>query len=300
MEMNKTDEEREKGLAKLYFRKTGKVLDWNNLALFTEKLQWYKLYYDHPDLGRIVDKVGFKSYIAEKLGAEYVIPLIGAWTRVEDIPWETLPKSFVLKGNLQSNGKSILIVKDKDEIDYQALKPELETWLKPQNTLIASFCRAYYDTTPMILAEEYKENVAGDLFDYKIFCFNGKPECAYAVCEHFSVEDTINDYPITFYDLDWNKMDVRYDDHPNKDMPKPKHFEEMIRVSEILSKDFPFVRVDFFDTDEKLYLSELTFYPTGGYARIPIEMDKAWGEKFILPPKTPLGRKFRTDFRYID
>ncbi len=110
--MNWTDEEREIALAELYQKKTSKILDWRNLNLFTEKLQWYKLYYSHPDLARIVDKVGFKKYVEEKLGKGNTIPVFGAWFLVDNIPWVALPQTFVLKSNCSGDGKCIKFIKN--------------------------------------------------------------------------------------------------------------------------------------------------------------------------------------------
>jgi len=73
--MNLTDGERETALAELYRGRTGKELSFDCVTTFPEKLQWYKLYYSHPCLGDIVCKYKFKSYIKDKLGEGYTIPL---------------------------------------------------------------------------------------------------------------------------------------------------------------------------------------------------------------------------------
>ena len=102
----------------------------------------------------------------------------------------------------------------------------------------------------------------------------------YVATEHFMKDD----YPITFYDLDWNKLDVQYGHHQNADVPKPVHYEEMKELAKILSKGFPFLRVDFFDTKEKLYLAELTFNPGGGFVPYcPESFNRKLGDLFILP-----------------
>ena len=152
----------------------------------------------------------------------------------------------------------------------------------PKNTLINSFCRAYDDAIPRVLAEKYMENVSNQLYDYKVFCFSGMPYCIYVANEHFEKDD----YPITFYDLEWNKLDVKYGTHRIGDMPRPKHINEMIEISKVLSEGFPFLRVDFFDTEEKLYVAELTLYPGGGYTKYePESFNEIMGEMFALPIK---------------
>lgn len=163
-----------------------------------------------------------------------------------------------MKSTLQSNGIYIKVI-DKSKTDIDNLCQELKEWLKPKNLLIYSFCSAYYKAVPRILAEEYMESIKDQLFDYKFFCFNGKPYCIYAATEQFQDKN----YPVTFYDLDWNQLDVQYGDHRNDFIPRPIHFEEMKIIASKLCKDFPFIRVDFFDTPDKLYMAELTFYPGG-------------------------------------
>lgn len=250
-----------------YKKKMGYNFDINKPKTFTEKIQWYKFFYHNPLCPYIVDKVTFKTFINEKLGNGYVIPLYGSWETIEDLEREwyredsVLPQEFCLKSNLQSDGRCIKIIHDKSNVEFRRLKQELKLWLEPENTLLNSADCNFYRSTPQILAEKYMTNFDDQLYDYKFFCFDGKPFCMYVATNHFEEDD----YPITFYDLNWNKMDVKYGGHKNEDVPVPAHFEEMKYLAEVLSKDFPFVRVDFFDTEEKLYLAELTFNPGGGF-----------------------------------
>lgn len=67
-------------------------------------------------------------------------------------------------------------------------------------------------------------------------------------------------------------------------IPMPAHFNEMKSMASKLSSGFPFVRVDFFDTDEKLYLAEMTFNPGGGFFKYePDDLNRIMGDLFILP-----------------
>lgn len=150
--------------------------------------------------------------------------------------------------------------------------------------LINSFCSAYYNCKPRVIVEEFIEEFANSANDYKIFCFNGKPFCCYVAEDHFKNGENSLTYPITFYDLNWEVMDVKYGNHlNNRDVKKPYHFDEMLEVARKLSTDFPFVRVDFFDTEKKLYLAELTFYPGGGVTPYhPESFNKELGDKIDL------------------
>lgn len=264
----------------------GYTFDINLPNSFTEKIQWYKIFYDNKDLVNIVDKYLFKFYIDEKIGGGYTIPLIDAWTDLNSLEkdWDSLPNIFVLKSNLQSDGNYIKFIKNKSNIKFKDIKKELSEWLNPKNTLINSYCRAYYKATPRIIAERYETTLDNSLYDYKIFCFNGQPFCFYVAKNNFK---DLN-YPISFYDLNWSKLDVRYGEHITiNNEEKPKFFDEMLKISKTLSLDFPFVRVDFFETPTKLYVAELTFYPGGGFTSYyPESFNEYLGSLFVLPKKS--------------
>lgn len=271
-----------KGIKRKYRNKMGYSLNYKHPALFTEKLQRYKLQYDRRDFPNVVDKYLFKAYIAEKLGEGYTIPLYGAWDSMDDFQhaWDSLPNEFVLKSTLQSDGKFIKIIRNKQLFVYEELSKELKTWLNPENTLINSYCRAYYRAKPRILAEQYVVQKDNQVYDYKVFCFDGKPHCFYVATDHFPGHLS----HISFYDLDWNLLDVRYGNHPQCSADKPTHFAEMLKIAKVLSKDFPFVRVDFFDIGKKLYVAELTLYPGAGMTPYdPESFNRELGDLFVLP-----------------
>ena len=122
-------------------------MDIKNPITFNEKLQWYKINYEGDGhLENIVDKYLFKRYIKEKLGDGYTIPLLGQWSSIEQLEkdWEKLPEEFCLKSTLQSDGNCIKFIHNKSTIPFKSLQKELKEWLNPKNTLINSFCRAFF------------------------------------------------------------------------------------------------------------------------------------------------------------
>ena len=271
-----------KGVMDCYERHMGYSFDINHPVLFTEKLQWYKVFFHHKDFAKITDKYLFKQYVKEKLGEEKTIPCYGAWDNVRDLEkaWDSLPNEFVLKSNLQANSLNIKIIHDKNRVNFAHIKPELKSWLKPFNTLLNSWDCHFYCGKPRILAEQYMSNFEDQLYDYKFFCFDGNPFCMYVGQERG--KDSTGP-KITFYDLEWNKMPVQYGNHKTGDALKPKHFELMIEIAKKLSMGFPFVRVDFFDTDEQLYVAEMTFTPGGGCTPYyPEEFNRLMGDKMVL------------------
>lgn len=273
-----------KGVMDCYERRMGYRFDINKPRLFTEQLQWYKVFYHGVNFGKVTDKYLFKSYVKERLGEGYTIPYYGAWYLIQELEqaWETLPEEFVLKANLQSDGRTITIIHNKPSVDFKKLKKQIKPWLKMWHTLNNSWDCYFYNSKPCILAEEYMSNFENLLYDYKFFCFDGNQYCMYVAENDFG----ISQYPIIFYRLDWTRIDVQYGQHQTKKIPKLKHYEEMIKIAKVLSKGFLFVRVDFFDTEQKLYVAELTFAPGGGCTPYtPVSFNEKLGEMFKLPIK---------------
>lgn len=272
-----------KGVMDCYERHMGYRFDIRQPVLFTEKLQWYKVFYKRNDFANITDKYLFKQYVKNRIGDGFTIPCFGCWSNIKDLErdWASLPNEFVLKANLQSNSLNIKIIHDKSKINFKSIKDELKSWLKIRNTQINSWDWHFYNGSPKILAEKYMSNFEDQLYDYKFFCFDGEPFCMYVGQERGKDSSGPK---ITFYDLDWNVLNVQYGKHKNGCAEKPKHFDEMISIAKKLSKGFPFVRVDFFDTEDHLYVAELTFTPGGGCTPYhPEEFNKLLGDKLHLP-----------------
>ena len=254
-------------LKKFYKYKMGKDLNLDNPILFTEKLQCYKLFYSHPDMRRCVDKYEFKSYVKEKIGNGYTAPLIKVYNSPDEVNLAAIKENkYVIKSTLQSDGIFIVPVHDSTKIDINGIESEIKTkWFDTRNLLTNSYCSAYYGAKPRVIIEQFIEEFSGAANDYKVFCFHGEPAFFYVAEDHFKNGENNFIYPITFYNLDWIPMDVTYGKHTrNPNIPEPKHKVEMIELAKKLSQPFPFVRVDFFDTKESIYVAELTFYPGGG------------------------------------
>lgn len=269
----------------------GYHFDIFNPISFTEKIHTYKLLYDDPTMSEIVDKYSFKEYISRSLGSnKYVANAYGVYDSIKQIEkdWAILPNEFVLKSTISSDGNNIIFIKDKARTSFESIREDLIKCFNPKCTQLNGFARAYYSLKPRVVAEEYLHELdGGDLIDYKFYCFNGNIEFVYTTSRLFESKENPSDadYPRTFFNLNWEKIEVALGHHPTADgIPKPKHFKEMIEIAKKLSKGYPFVRVDFYDMKEIPLLGEMTFYPTGGWKTLtPIEYDRKLGEKFILP-----------------
>ena len=265
---------------KIKYRLTmGRKLDLNNPETFNQKLQWLKLYDRKPEYTQMVDKYEVRKYIKEIIGEEYLIPLLGVYDSFEEIDFDNLPDEFVLKPNHTSG--NVFICKDKSKIDYKKLKKEVNRWLKREYYWLHREW-PYRNVKPRIICEELiKTENGGFPYDYKFHCFNGEPDNV-MVC----IERESGNPKFYFFDNEWNLL--RYNlagiNAPQGfTLPKPKKMDEMFMLAKKLSSGFPFIRVDFFCENEKIYFGELTFFPDSGFdVNLLKETDILFGEKLEL------------------
>ena len=273
---NKMDDE--EYLKMLYKFRVGKKLDLQNPKSFNEKIQWLKIYDRNPLYTKLVDKFEVKEYIKEKVGEEYLIPILGVYDKFEDIDFDKLPNKFVIKCTHDSGG--LVIVKNKEKLNYRKAKKKINKSLK-RNYYWNTREWPYKDIKPRIIIEKYMEDEkCHELVDYKAMCFNGKVKMFFTCTERFSKDGL----KVTFFDMDWNKMpfERKYKSSTNK-IDKPVNFEKMVELSEKLSKDMKFVRVDWYEINGKLYFGELTFYPGSGCEKFyPEEWDYKLGKMIEL------------------
>lgn len=244
----------------LLFRKNmGYWMDFNNPKSFSEKLQWLKLNNRKNIYTTLVDKYAVKKYVAKIIGDEYIIPTIGVWGSFDQIDFDTLPNQFVLKCTHDSGG--LVICKDKSKFDRVYAKKIIEKSLKFNYYKLWREW-PYKNVIPRIIAEQYLVDESGiELKDYKFFCFNGIVKCLKVDFGRF-VEHHAN-----YYDAEMNLLPFGEANFPpvyDHTISKPKNYEKMVELAEKLSKSIPFLRVDFYNINGKIYFGELTLYPTSG------------------------------------
>ncbi|GHV12247.1 glycosyl transferase [Fibrobacterales bacterium] len=216
---------------------------WPNLSnpqTFNEKLQWLKIHDRKPEYTQFVDKYEVRKHIAETIGEEYLIPLLGVWDKFDDIDFSKLPEQFVLKCTHDSGG--LVICKDKSNLDIKRAKKKIERCLK-KNYYWDGREWPYKSVKSRIIAEKYMvDESETELKDYKIFCFDGESKIIQVDFDRF-VEHKRN-----LYDTEWNLCDftLLYKNGKQKQIPKPAQLEKMLEFAKTLSKNIPFVRVDFY------------------------------------------------------
>ena len=268
---------------KCMFRaRMGRKLDLDNPQTFNEKLQWLKLHDRRPEYTIMVDKYKVRDYIADKLGEEYLIPLLGVWDDPDEIDFDALPDQFVLKCN-HNSGLGMCICKDKSKLDVQKVKEELRKGLK-QDYYLTGREWPYKNVPRKIICEKYMVDESGyELKDYKFYCFNGKVRLVMINSDRMSNEKTKADY----FDEDFTHLNFTWGYENAKVTPqKPNNFENMKILAEKLANGIPQVRVDFYQTPAGIYFGEMTFFDGSGFDRFnPEEWDYRIGSMFKLPEK---------------
>ena len=257
----------------------GYDLNLENPKTFNEKIQWLKLYHHDPLITKCADKYLVREYIKEKIGEEYLIPLLGVWDKVEDIDFDALPNQFVLKINWGCSQN--IIVKDKSQFDIEDAKNKLNSWLNPfSNNYYWTYEWSYKNINPKIICEKYIEQMDGNLYDYKVFCFNGKAKYI-----GLYLNRGTDNFISIFYDTNWKRQNfTRGKTDTELEIEEPAILDNMLKVSSILANSFPHVRVDFYNIKDKLLFGELTFYTAAGLGRFePVEWDYKFAELLELP-----------------
>jgi hypothetical protein len=223
---------------------------------FNEKLAWLKLHHRKPVLTKMADKYEVKKLVAEIIGEQYVVPCYGVWNSFDEIDFDKLPNQFVLKATHDSGGVTICL--DKSSFDIEGARIKLEKQLQ-RDFFWAGREWPYKNIPHRIIADQLLDDHSGrELRDYKFWCFNGKPTYMYITNKGKVVEEY-------FYDMDYNVVDINHGfPRTVPDYQKPEGFDTMKELAKKLSVGMPFVRVDFFQVDGKIYFGEFTFFDWGG------------------------------------
>ena len=248
-----------------YFSVSGQWMDLKNPKGFNEKQNWLKIHDRHPEYTQLVDKYAVRSHIDKVLGKGHLFPLLGKWKSFDEIDFNKLPDSFVLKCNHDSG--STTIVKDKHsltELDLKKMKKKFDTRIKEDFFYAGREYPCKNIKNRYIIAEKLMEDIDNpgkSIEDYKFFCFDGVPKVM------FIATDRATDCRFDFFDMDFNHLDIE-NLHPNADcpIPKPELFEEMKDIAAKLSEGIKFVRIDLYQLNGTVYFGEYTFFHGGGFA----------------------------------
>lgn len=262
-----------------YQIKFGRRLNLKNPERFTEKIQWYKLNYKNDIMPTCSDKFAVRQYIKDKGLEDILVNLYKVYTSPDQINLAELPDKFVMK---VSNGSGTnFICRDKSKANQQEIINDFK-WFCRKVKANSGREWPYMKTKSVIVVEELLEDPShlnNAVNDYKIFCYNGKPE--YVICISDRYSDQCNHL---VYTTDWKKVYVASEGaRIDENAEKPENLDEMLSIASKLSEDFPFARIDLYSVLGKIYFGEITFYPWSGYMEFePDEFDFELGEKFEL------------------
>jgi hypothetical protein len=266
---------------KRYKKVYGKNIDWENPADLNEKILWLEYHTDTTLWSDLADKYKVREYV-EKCGLGHIlVKLYGVWDNAEEIDFEKLPDSFVLKTNNGSGG--VLLVTDKNKANLKNIRQKIKKTLKEPFGIIS--CEPHYPRMkPCVIAEELlpvDTSVSSSLIDYKMWYFNGKPYSCFTAANRNIERHTV----------DWNIYDIKdWQSHPEYmiepyrntfPVPKPGNLDELLRCASILSNRFKQVRIDMYDIHGKIYFGEMTFTSNAGIMNyFTPEYLKELGEQF--------------------
>lgn len=243
----------------LYMRNHGAEPDLDHPKNFNEKVMWlvHNVYKNDPVITSCADKYEMRDYVKQK-GLGHLLPEVyGVWKDPRTIDWNALPNQFVLKCN-HGCGTNIFC-RDKAKLDKEAAVKDLRHWLR------INFANYYGEINykhinRRVFAEEFLDDGSGDQpVDWKFLCFHGEPKILMVCTERATGAKFM------FTDMEYNDLHLTAKGHHYGGTlpPKPDTLPEMVEYAKVLSKDFPFVRVDFYTFAGKVYVGEMTFSPLG-------------------------------------
>ena len=245
----------------VYFIKTGKRLDFDNLVSYNEKLQYLKLNEKNDLFNILVDKYRVRKYIADNFGEKFLIDLLGVWDNPDDIDFRELPDKFVLKCTHDSG--NIIICRDKKKFNIKEAKKRLKRFLKIDYHYLGREW-PYKNVKKRIIAEKLMSDEDNEqLKDYKVYTFNGKAKLIQLDYDRFSKHKR------NIYDINWNFLDVCF--HVPSDskryLKKPTQLEKIIEISEKIALKTKHLRVDFYLIKNRIYIGEVTCFYGSGFGR---------------------------------
>lgn len=253
------------------------ALDLENPQTLNEKINWLKLYNRKPLHTTVSDKYKVRAYVKEKIGEQYLIPLLYHTKNANDLRPENLPDTeFIIKTNHDSSGG--VIVRDKSSVDWGAIRKRFKGLLK-ENHFYGTREWQYKNIEPRIVVEQLLKTEDGGIpNDYKFHCFHGKMVFLNLDLDRHSDERARN-----LYDKDWNLLPCNWGRPNGKNVAAPSNFEEMKRLAEKLAEEFIYVRVDFYSIKGKTYFGEITFHQSSGFRKFwQHECDEKFGKLLNL------------------
>lgn len=264
--INLSEEKYPEELKKWYKEMTGEQLDLINPKTYCEKIQWLKIHDSTALKTKLADKYEVREWVKNKIGNQYLVPILGVWDRFEDINFDLLPNKFILKAT-HGSGWNILVTNKKYFMEHEKnlAKNKFDKWLNTNFAFLNGFELHYKNIKPRIVAEKYLDFQDNKPLEYKITCIDGNPQIIRLIYDRFG--KAVRKH----FDVNWNFYPLNKDDTNLDEIgKKPDNLEEIFEIAKKLSKGFPIVRVDLYRLkDNSLLFGEMTFTPESGLTKFP-------------------------------
>lgn len=256
-----------KYLKRMFKMNTGENLNLKNPKTFNEKIQWLKLYDATPLKTQLTDKVLVRDWIKEKIGEEYLKPVLQICDNFGQIDFDRLPERFIIKANHGS--KWHYKIRDKKELLdnknlFSYMKNRFNSWLDVSFFPWAGFEMQYKGIIPKVIIEPLLVSEENPFpIEYEIYCFNGEPK----IFQKIKYQNTVK---YCVYGEDYNIDDICFNGSYIREVePVDDSLKKAVELSKILSNGFKFVRVDWLLYENKIYFNEMTFTPFSGFYAFP-------------------------------
>jgi len=263
-------------LSFFYRIRMGRRLNLQNPQSLSEKIQWLKLNWHADILTKCADKYEVRKFVEKRIGPQVLKKLYGVYEKPEDIDFNKLPEAFVLKVNHGS--RQNIFCKKKSELDRKSTLRLLKKYYK-ENLYPLYREWAYKNIAPRIICEEHLTKNDETLYEYGFYCYNGVPRLVEIN------EDRAELHRVNMFDIDLNILENKYSSPALQEpVTRTPQYEKVLEYAAILSRGFPFVRVDFIVVNSRIYFGEMTFYPLAGLCKLdPQSFDSYLGAFLNLP-----------------
>lgn len=261
-------------LERMFKKITGEKLNLKNPKTFNEKIQWLKLYDATPLKTQLTDKVLVRDWIKEKIGEEYLKPVLQICKSFDEIDFNSLPNEFIIKTNHGCKWHYRIKAKQdflQTEEVYSYVKSKFDGWMQQSFFPWAGFELQYKNIVPQILIEPVLLSDGIDYpIEYEIYCFNGKPMLMQKM--RYTSPTVVNLYKkdYSYTPIKMNAEHIKVEDLPDENL------KQAAELSKVLAKDFLLVRVDWLVCNDRFYFNEMTFTPMSGFFDFE---DKSWNRE---------------------
>ncbi|WP_140069261.1 ATP-grasp fold amidoligase family protein, partial [Vibrio parahaemolyticus] len=197
------------------------------------------------------DRIAVRDYVKSKSKNCNLIKMLWSGSELKNSDWESLPDKFVIKAN---HGSKMVKIVDKSKDSFKSIYDLTQEWL------VRDYYKrgrewVYKDTPRTLIVEELLQFSDKVPPDFKFFCLNGKVSFVQVDLDRF------NGHCRNIYSNRFDLLDVEYHFPRGYSIKKPSNFEDAVKISEELSSDFDFVRVDLYLLDDGIFFGELTNFP---------------------------------------